>query len=268
MSETPPPEGEESSGGRARAALARLKSWPRTSQVLAAIAIILVIALVSLLAVLSAWRGSAQKWKDYAHAVEEERDSLQSEIEDLRGGLSDAEAEVAALKDLEAELAEREEALDVRAEELDAVEAAEDQREEAQDRGLTVGSTTTFDDWEITLADVETHGPINSSSPRGKYVVLLLDVTNNASHERQFLGIGRGFNLLDVENDREYTFDSSASLDYHQTFDTDAWHLEDLGPGLSGRIPVAIDVSEDTSWGMAAMVSSSGVSDPWLIENL
>lgn len=268
MSETPTAESQEGSK-RTGSPLGRIRSWDRSTKALTVIAMVLALALVASLAVLNSWRGNAHRWKDHALDVEEERDALQSDIEGLHDELAKADAEIAAVKDLQVELGEREETLAARAEELDAIEAIEEEREEAQEGGLTVGSTTTHDDWEITLVAVETHGRVGDSSPRGKYVVLLLDVTNNASHEREFLGgFTSGFNLFDVENDREYEFDDSASLDYHQTFNTDAWYLEDLGPGLSGRIPIAIDVSEDTSWGLAAMVTSSEVSDTWLVEDL
>lgn len=215
--------------------------------------------------------------------LEERLDGTQQELADIVARLDAAEqraeeAEVRAdegeeraqeaeqalddLADLEAQLAEQEEALALRAEELDVVEEVEEELAEAEETGAGIGASVEFNDWTLTLTEVQVHGPMGSSTPRGKFVALILDVTNNASTERELMGgFDTDFRLADLATDREYSYDSSASLEHHHTFGTDAWHLEDIGPGFTARLPIVFDVGNEVRGGMAAMVSGRNVSD-------
>ncbi len=106
---------------------------------------------------------------------------------------------------------------------------------------ISIGETTSFAEWDYKVLDVEFHDVIKDSRPRGQYVVFMIEATNNANMERQ---VGRLFSLIDQDG-RIFSFDSRASLDHHQAFRTDAWHLENIGPTFSAVMPIAFDVPED-----------------------
>lgn len=206
--------------------------------------------------------------------LEGERNAGASELATVREELSEAtsvvvEAEdaAAALEIREAEVLASEESLERLATELGVVIEAESRESEAAAEGGPVGSTISFDSWDITLEEVEVQSTLEDSSPRGQYLVLLLAITNNAQVQRDFLGsFDTSFNFLDVATEREYVFDSSASLDYHQTFRTDAWHLDDIGPGLTAKVPIVFDVPLDVTAGLAAMVKDGDVSPTFYVE--
>lgn len=207
-------------------------------------------------------------------AAEDMAANLRAQIEKAESNADEAvqraaevEQELADLADLETALAEEREALDERAEELDVVEEGEEALAEAQESDVGVGSTVDFNDWTLTLAEVQTHGSIGGSTPRGKYVALIFEVTNNASVERELMeGFDKDFRLVDVATEREYSFDSEASLDHHHTFRVDTWHLEDIGPGFTARVPIVFDVAEEMRGGMAAMVAGRNVSDLFFVD--
>jgi hypothetical protein len=97
-------------------------------------------------------------------------------------------------------------------------------------------------DWAFAVTEVSTASSIGDVVPRGQYLILILVARNDGQTPRVF-----GSDLLVVRDatGRTYEMDTDASLGYYQAFDTDAWHLETLGPSLIGTIPVVFDVSPD-----------------------
>lgn len=177
-------------------------------------------------------------------------------------------AERSELESRVAELEEEREQLidqrDVLQEELDEVRAAEDAAEadveagvadtgEAGDDGADVevvglGETVRFDDWKFTVTEARTETSIDRADPpRGVYRVLTLEVENDGTQPRSFLGGPRkSAFLVDPGTGREYEFDSRASLDYHQSVQSGTWHLDDIGPGLADTLPLVFDTPEDS----------------------
>ena len=108
---------------------------------------------------------------------------------------------------------------------------------------LSTGDTTSFNDWDYKLIDVQYHNSIGDSRPRGVYVVFMIEVKNNATTPRD---IGNMFQLED-DAERVYAFDSSASLEHYHTYRTDTWHFEDIGPSFSAIMPIAFDISTEAN---------------------
>lgn len=98
--------------------------------------------------------------------------------------------------------------------------------------------------WEFVISDTETATTIGNQVALGQFVIVILDVKNNAPTQ-QSVG-ARTFTLKDAQG-RIYAMSTDASLGYHQTFRTDAWYLDDIGPSLVGTVPVVFDVAADAS---------------------
>lgn len=111
-------------------------------------------------------------------------------------------------------------------------------------------------DWSYSVGENMTISSIGESVARGEYVAILLAVKNDGDTTRT---LGTEFFRLEDGEGRVYPMDSDASLEYYQSFDTDAWFLEDIGPSLDGIIPVVFDVSPDAT--ALAIVDSTGKND-------
>ncbi|NIW43494.1 MAG: DUF4352 domain-containing protein, partial [Gammaproteobacteria bacterium] len=98
-------------------------------------------------------------------------------------------------------------------------------------------------DWSFIVTEAKTTTSIGDATPRGQYVVIIIKARNDGLTPRE---IDSFFTLKDAQG-RLYEMDTDASLEYHHTFDTDAWHLEALGPSLIGTIPIVFDVSPDAT---------------------
>jgi hypothetical protein len=99
-------------------------------------------------------------------------------------------------------------------------------------------------DWAFVIADVSTASSIGDEVARGQYVIVIVTARNDGLTPRD---IGSSFFIIEDGQKRVYEMDTDASLEYHQTFKTDAWHLETLGPSLVGTIPLVFDVSPDAT---------------------
>lgn len=140
-------------------------------------------------------------------------------------------------------------------------------REDYAETSPGVGSTVNFNDWELTLQEVQTHSTIGDESARGLFLVLMIQATNEGSTERDLSGgVPGGWTFVDLDARREYEYDSSVSLEHHHAYSTDTWHREGIGPGLSATVPIAFDVPDDVTWGLASMTSETDVSTPFYIE--
>ena len=106
---------------------------------------------------------------------------------------------------------------------------------------ISLGEKTSFAEWDYTVINVEFHNVIQDSRPRGEYVVFIVEVTNNAKMSRQ---VSYFFELQDDQG-RYFDFDSGVSLDHHQAYRTDSWHLDDIGPSFSAVMAIAFDVPND-----------------------
>jgi len=165
--------------------------------------------------------------------------------------LTDLEGRVAELEEEREQLIEQRDALQ---DELDEVRAAEDDAEvvdEVTDDEIDIdfveiGETVRFNDWDFTVTEARMETSIDRADPpRGTYLVLTLAIENDGTQPRSFLG---GFRttaiLVDAETERQYEFDSSASLSYHHSIRSGTWHLDDIGPGLSDSLPLVFDIPE------------------------
>ena len=140
-------------------------------------------------------------------------------------------------------------------------------REEVSATSPSIGSTVEFNDWELTLQEVQTHSTIGDETARGQFLVLMIEATNEGSTERALSGGSRGgWRFVDIDADRSYEYDSGVSLEHYHTFRTDTWHREDIGPGLSATVPIVFDIPDDVAWGLASMTSRNGVSTPFFVE--
>lgn len=115
-------------------------------------------------------------------------------------------------------------------------------------------------DWAYVITDVSTAGTIGSMVARGQYVAIILTVRNDSLSPRE---LGSDFFVLKDGEGRTYEMDSDASLEYHNALDTDAWHLETLGPSLVGTVPVVFDVSPDAT--NLALHAKRGDAEPVLV---
>ena len=106
---------------------------------------------------------------------------------------------------------------------------------------IGIGDMTSFADWTYKVIDVEYHGTIQDNRARGVYVVFMIEITNNANVPRD---VGYLFQLED-DGGRVFAFDSSVSLAHHQTYRTDTWHLEDIGPSFTAGMAIAFDIAND-----------------------
>lgn len=140
-------------------------------------------------------------------------------------------------------------------------------RESALENFGGIDSTIEYNDWNVTLKDIEIHTSIGDESPRGKFVVIIVEAENAGNTERSLVGGSKSWYFLDAENDREYSYSGDGSLEYHQEFNTDTWYLEDIGPGFSGTIPIVFDIPEDINWGLSVIAtSSSDISDVFVLD--
>lgn len=106
------------------------------------------------------------------------------------------------------------------------------------------GEVHTVGNWEFTVSESSRATSIGDEAPEGDFLVVLVEI-KNMSLTSQELG-GRQFKVEDDQS-RTYDLDTDASLEYHHTFDTDAWHLESIGPSLTGTVPLVFDVAADAS---------------------
>jgi hypothetical protein len=121
------------------------------------------------------------------------------------------------------------------------------------------GEVYSSGNWEFTTKEVSTATSIGDEVAEGRFLIVLCQVKNLAFSEQQ-LG-SRAFTLKDAQG-RTYKMDTDASLEYHHTFRTDAWHLEDIGPSLTGTVPVVFDVATDASGFLLVMQDGSEVPLP------
>ena len=107
---------------------------------------------------------------------------------------------------------------------------------------ISIGEKTEFAEWEYRVNEVEYFKTIDDETARGVYAVFMVEITNNADIPRS---VGH---MFQVEDDvgRVYSFDSSASLAHHHAYRTDIWHLEEIGPTFTGKMPIVFDIPKDT----------------------
>lgn len=99
-----------------------------------------------------------------------------------------------------------------------------------------------FADWEYECVKAEEHTSVGKKNTQEKYIVYLINATNNSKGSRE---LGSFFMLEDNEG-RVYEMDTDVSLDYHQVFDTENWHLDEVGASLTAySIPIAFEVPKD-----------------------
>lgn len=113
--------------------------------------------------------------------------------------------------------------------------------------------------WQFVIKEVKTASTIGDKSPKGVYVILVLKVRNIDAVAQEFGGY---FLSLKDSAGHIYEFDSEASLEYYQQYKTDAWHLESIGPSLTGTIPIVFDVTS----GVTGLVLSGAEVDIPVIE--
>lgn len=106
------------------------------------------------------------------------------------------------------------------------------------------GDPQTVADWAYAVTDVNTATTIEDEVARGEYVAIIVNARNDSLTPRE---LGSDFFVLMDGEGRTYEMNSTASLAYHQAFNTDAWHLESLGPSLVGTVPLVFDVSPDAT---------------------
>lgn len=119
---------------------------------------------------------------------------------------------------------------------------------EPPSRVLDPGSIVEFADWSYKVSEVQVYRTIGDEVARGKFVVLLVEITNGANVPRKFGDLQ--LHLVDGEG-RTFAMSGSTSLNHHHTYRVDTWHLEEIGPSLSGTIPIAFDVPADLTGGAA-----------------
>jgi hypothetical protein len=124
---------------------------------------------------------------------------------------------------------------------------------------LPLGETVSFADWDYLVNDAMVMPTIGEQVARGAYVVALVQVTNNGATERE---VGSQFFVALDAQGRLYEMDTDASLEYHQTFRTTAWYLDDIGPAITTVIPVVFDVSPDA---LGVVLKAAGSSEPAII---
>ncbi len=105
-----------------------------------------------------------------------------------------------------------------------------------------IGEATAFNDWAYKLINVEIHSNLDSERARGQYVAFIFEMTNNAKTPRD---VGHMFQAED-DQERVFSFDSTASLGHHHEFRSDSWHLDDIGPSFSATMAIVFDVPLDT----------------------
>lgn len=111
---------------------------------------------------------------------------------------------------------------------------------------IQVGETGSFADWDYRVITTESMNTIGDETARGSYIVVLAEFTNNADVPR---AVGTSFGLFN-DTGQTYEMDSTASLSHHHTYAVDEWHLEDIGPGFTARIPIVFDVPNPVGpWG-------------------
>jgi hypothetical protein len=121
---------------------------------------------------------------------------------------------------------------------------------------LPLGTVVSFADWQYTVTKATTMTSIGDMVARGVYVITLVQASNQGATGRE---LGGDFFVCRDAQGRLYEMDTSASLEYHQTFNTDAWHLEEISPSATGTIPVVFDVSPDAS---GVVLLASGTTEP------
>lgn len=124
---------------------------------------------------------------------------------------------------------------------------------------VLLGETVSFADWDYMVAEATVMTTIGDETPRGAYVVALLQVTNKGATERS---IGSDFFVAQDAQGRLYEMDGDASLEYHRVYDIAYWYLDDIGSSLTGIVPVVFDVSPDSS---SVLLRAAGVNEPTIL---
>lgn len=112
---------------------------------------------------------------------------------------------------------------------------------------LSHNQTASYANWDYKIIRVDKQSTLpigfnDTGIAQGKYVVAIVNVKNNASYERE---LGSRFFIAKDDKGRTFSMDSSASLGYHQAFETKNWHLDDIGSSFSATIPIVFDVPLD-----------------------
>lgn len=123
----------------------------------------------------------------------------------------------------------------------DKVKGSTDIEEIAEKEFIGLKEKTAFREWEYKTVDIDIHEAISDEKARGQYVVLIMEMTNNAKMPRE---VG-GFFQAEDDKGNVYNFDSSVSLAYHHEYQTDTWHYEEIGPTFTVKLPIVFDVSKD-----------------------
>lgn len=117
-----------------------------------------------------------------------------------------------------------------------------DNSSDSTSNSIGIGSTLSYGGWDIKVDKVKFESVLSTTFreniAKGRYVVVLAKFTNNASYERE---VGTKYCVKDSLG-RTYEMDSQASLGYHSAFNTETWHLEDIGASFSATVPLVFDV--------------------------
>ena len=188
--------------------------------------------------------------EDRVAQLEEERAELEEERAELEEARAELEEERAELEEERAELVdERDPLQDDRADSESTQAEAESAdplaRGESDFNLVQPSESVRFNDWLIQVTDwkLETSSIGRACPPRGVYLVVTLDVVNDGSTPRSFLG---GFTTSAIVSDGNvlYEYDSQASLAYHHATGEGAWHRENIGPGLTDTLNLVFDIQE------------------------
>ncbi len=83
---------------------------------------------------------------------------------------------------------------------------------------------------------------IGKYTARGRYIVVLLEVTNTSKMSKK---VGSQFFKAKDSQDHIFDMDTDSSLEYYFINSLNLSHYEELGPSLTDVLPIVFDVPKD-----------------------
>ena len=110
-----------------------------------------------------------------------------------------------------------------------------------------MNTEVSYADWTYKVTGVSSQNTAGNKQAGGKYVIVVIDATNNANTARQ-PGSGQFFVLVDAKG-RTYPIDDDAALKlrFSNLTSDEPWYLTEVNPGLTVRgVKLIFDVPADS----------------------
>lgn len=109
---------------------------------------------------------------------------------------------------------------------------------------ISIGESTSYDNWTYSVVDVSFHENIAHNTARGQFVVAYVRAKNNTDGERR---LGEGFFVVEDEIGKIYSMCNAASYIYSSQNKFEFEYRSLIGPDAYATVPYAFDVPTDVN---------------------